>query len=83
MNYRTQWTQSAPLVGGYYGASADQWLGGLAADATREFIDDPYVQQTLVEIKEDCKTKAKSRRHRVDAGELALVCRRRGRSDRR
>jgi|TARA_Y100000034_G_scaffold112525_1_gene146588 hypothetical protein len=60
MSYDTRWVQVPVARDGYYGASADQFLGGLMANTAREFIDDPYVQQTLVEIQEDCKNKAKT-----------------------
>ncbi len=34
-------------------------LGVVGGTLAEQFVRDPYVQQTLVEIKEDCKDKAK------------------------
>jgi hypothetical protein len=36
-----------------------QGLSGAASNAGRAFFEDPYVQEQLIEFKEDCRTKAK------------------------
>jgi len=46
-----------PTHYGRYGQS--NVLGVVGGTLAEQFIRDPYVQQTLVEVKEDCKNKAK------------------------